>query len=125
MAYNEKLADRIRERLAETEHRIEEKPMMGGLVFMVNDKMCIGIEKDEMLCRIDPALHDMAIERTGCRSMDFTKRLMRGFVMIEDTGMKTKNDFNYWVELCLAYNSKAKSSKKSKRKKSPTKKSKK
>ena len=114
MAYNEKLANRIRERLADLPV-VSEKEMMGGLTFMVNDKMCVGIIKDEMMCRIDPGLHDTAIEKTGCRTMDFTKRPMRGYVMIDDTGMKTQRDFNYWMELALDFNERAKSSKKRKK----------
>jgi TfoX/Sxy family transcriptional regulator of competence genes len=64
MAYNENLANRVREELADLSN-IEEKEMMGGLTFMVNDKMCIGIIKDEMMCRIDPDFHEIAIEKTG------------------------------------------------------------
>ena len=75
MAYNEILAERVRERLAELPN-IVEKAMMGGLTFMYNDKMCVGIIKDELMCRIDPDLHDMAVEKLGCRTMDFTKRPM-------------------------------------------------
>lgn len=113
MAYNEKLADRIRESLFELSN-IEEKEMMGGLTFMVNDKMCLGIIKDELMCRIDPDIHEIEIEKIGCRTMDFTKRPMKGYVMIDETGMKTDKEFEYWINLCLNYNSKAKSSKKKK-----------
>ena len=113
MAYNEKLADRIRESIADLPN-IEEKEMMGGLTFMYNGKMCIGIIADEMMCRIDPAFHETAIEKTGCRTMDFTKRPMKGYVMVDDTGMKTKKDFDYWINLSLEFNKKAKASKKRK-----------
>ena len=113
MAYNQKLALRIRERLAELPN-VEEKEMIGGLTFMLNDKMCIGIIKDEMMCRINPELHDMAITKKGCRTMDFTKRPMKGYVMIDDAGMKTQKQFDYWISLCLDFNPKAKSSKKKK-----------
>jgi hypothetical protein len=88
--------------------------MMGGLTFMYNDKMCVGIIGDEMMCRIDPSLHETVVEQQGCRSMDFTKRPMKGYVMIDEIGMKTKKEFNYWINLCLEFNSKAKSSKKKK-----------
>lgn len=115
MAYNQKLAARIRKRLADL--NTEEKEMMGGLTFMVNGKMCVGIIKDELMCRIDPDHHDAAIEKTGCRTMDFTHRPMKGYVMIDETGMKSKTDFDYWTGLALAYNDKAKSSKKKKVKK--------
>ncbi len=114
MAYNEKLANRIRERLAELSGT-EEKKMMGGLTFMYNGKMCVGIIKDEMMCRIDPDLHDTAVKRIGCRTMDFTKRPMRGYVLVDETGMKTKKDFEYWINLCLDFNSKARTSKKKKK----------
>jgi len=113
MAYNEKLANRIREQLADLPN-IEEKEMMGGLIFMYNGKMCVGIIKDEMMCRIDPNFHETAIEKTGCRTMDFTKRPMKGYVLVDDTGMKSKKEFDYWINLCLEFNSKAKSSKKKK-----------
>ncbi len=114
MAYNEKLADRIRESLCEIP-KVEEKQMMGGLTFMVNGKMCVGIIKDEMMCRIDPTIHETEIEKQGCRTMDFTKRPMKGYVMVDDSGMKTKKEFDYWINLCLEFNSKAKSSKKKKK----------
>ena len=113
MAYNEKLANRIREQLADLLN-IEEKEMMGGLIFMYNDKMCVGIIKDEMMCRIDPNFHEAAIEKTSCRTMDFTNRPMRGYVKVDDTGMKSKKEFGYWINLCLEFNSKAKSAKKKK-----------
>lgn len=111
MAYNELLAERIRKRLS-TLPEVAEKEMMGGLTFMYNNKMCIGIIKDEMMCRIDPALHDEAVEKNGCREMDFTGRPIRGYVMIDDNGMKREKDFEYWVNLALDYNPKAKSRKK-------------
>lgn len=111
MAYSEKLADRIRERLADI-HNIEEKKMMGGLTFMYNGKMCIGVIKDEMMCRIDPDFHNKAVELNGCRTMDFTGRPMIGYVLIDESGMKTEKEFNYWVDLCLDFNSKARASRK-------------
>jgi TfoX/Sxy family transcriptional regulator of competence genes len=113
MAYNEKLAKRIRESLLDIPN-IKEKEMMGGLTFMVNDKMCVGIIKDEMMCRIDPALQETVLEKNGCRIMDFTGRPMKGYVMVDDTGMKTNKEFEYWINLCLEFNKKAKASKKKK-----------
>ena len=91
---------------------VEEKKMMGGLTFMYNGKMCIGIIKDELMCRIDPALHDEAIARKGCRTMDFTNRPMAGYVMVDESGMKSKADFEYWIGLALDHNKQAKASKK-------------
>lgn len=113
MAYNEKLAIRIRESLQHLKN-VDEKEMMGGLTFMVNGKMCVGIVKDELMCRIDPALHEAAVERKGCRTMDFTGRPMKGYVFVSEEGMKTKKDFEYWIQLSLDFNKKAKASKKKK-----------
>jgi len=113
MAYDEKLADRIRNRIANVK-RVEEKPMMGGLTFMVNGKMCVGIIKDELMCRIDKEFHNQAIEKRGCRTMDFTNRPMIGYVLIDETGMKSDKDFDYWINLSLEFNKVAKASKKKK-----------
>ena len=111
MAYNEILAQRIRERLAALP-KVEEKKMMGGLTFMLNDKMCVGIIKDELMCRIDPDLHADSIKKRGCRTMDFTNRPMIGYVLINDSGIKSTKDFEYWIGLALDFNKRAKSSKK-------------
>lgn len=115
MAYDQNLADRIRARMASLPN-VAEKEMMGGLTFMLNDKMCVGIIKDEMMCRIDPEFHESAVEKRGCRTMDFTGRPMKGYVLIDETGMKAEKDFEFWINLCLEFNSKAKSSKKRKKK---------
>jgi len=111
MAYDEKLAERIRERMSNLPD-IEEKEMMGGLMFMYNGKMCLGIIKDELMCRIDPARHNIEVEKNGCRTMDFTKRPRKGYILIEEVAMRSKKDFDYWIDLALDYNPIAKASKK-------------
>ena len=113
MAYSEQLAERIRKAFAKT-HRVEEKKMMGGLTFMVNGKMCVGILKDELMARIDPTVYEMALQKTGCREMNFTGRPMKGFVFINPKGTSTKKNLDYWVELALDFNSRAKVSNKKK-----------
>ena len=113
MAYNEELAQRIREALFNVK-KVKEKEMMGGLTFMINDKMCIGIIKDEMMCRIDPTLQEEVLSKGGCRIMDFTGRPMKGYVMVDESGMKSKKNFDYFIGLCLTFNKEAKSSKKKK-----------
>jgi TfoX/Sxy family transcriptional regulator of competence genes len=113
MPYNEKLAERIREHLANVPN-IEEKEMFGGIAFMNNGKMCVGIIKDDLMCRIDPDLYEMALEKNGCREMDFTGRPMRGWIIVEEAGFKKPKDFDYWIALALDYNSKAKKAPKKK-----------
>ncbi|HAQ21218.1 MAG TPA: RNA methyltransferase [Prolixibacteraceae bacterium] len=113
MAYNQQLANRIREQLQYLD-AIQEKEMMGGIAFMLNDKMCVGVIKDEMMCRIDPARYEDVLDKTGCHEMLFTGKPMKGWVMIEESGLKTAGDFDYWIGLALDYNQHAKSSKKKK-----------
>jgi TfoX/Sxy family transcriptional regulator of competence genes len=113
MAYDEALAERIRRRLSGI-RGVEEKQMMGGLTFMLNDKMCLGIVKDELMCRIDPDIHDELIKKKGCRTMDFTNRPMKGFIFVDKSGMKSEKELDSWVSLALEYNKKAKTSKKKK-----------
>lgn len=114
MAYDENLANRIREYLADLPN-VEEKKMMGGLAFMVNDKLCVGIFKDELMCRIDPEIRDSLLEKTGCRQMDFTGKQMKGYVLVDDSVLRTQMEFAYWIDLCLGFNGKARSSKKKKK----------
>ena len=85
---------------------------MGGLTFMLNGKMCVGIIKDELMCRINPDIYQAALERKGCRPMDLTGRPMKGWVIVNESGMKNKRDFDYWIDLALDFNEKAKPYKK-------------
>ncbi|MBK7959565.1 MAG: TfoX/Sxy family protein [Bacteroidetes bacterium] len=68
--------------------------MMGGLTFMYNDKMCVGIIKDELMCRIDPAIQDECLEKLGCRN-GLYKATYEGLCDDRRSGMRSENDFNY------------------------------
>lgn len=81
---------------------------------MVNEKMCVGVLDDKLMARIDPEQQEQALTKKGCRRMDFTGRPMKGFLFIEPKGMDKDSDLEYWIEQCLEYNPKAKSSKKKK-----------
>ncbi|OQP62171.1 TfoX/Sxy family protein [Niastella populi] len=114
MSYNEKLANRVREIIALTHDRVEEKKMFGGLCFMVNDKMCVGIEIERMMVRLDPAVYDAALEKDGCTPMDFTGKVMKGYVFVDAAVLNTNKKLDYWVQLALDFNKRAKPSKKKK-----------
>jgi TfoX/Sxy family transcriptional regulator of competence genes len=114
MAYNESLAQRVRAALARIP-RVEEKKMFGGLAFMVNEKMCINVGKDRLMCRIDPAMHENALKRKGCRTVIMKGREYKGYVYVNEEGLKTKEDFDYWIKLALDYNKQAKASTKKKK----------
>jgi len=112
MAYDEHLADRINTLLKEKHVAFEEKKMMGGLCFMVDNKMCMGILKDKLMARIDPEIYDRSLKIKGCREMNFTGRTMKGFVFVDPEAIDSDKDLEYWVKLCLDFNPKAKRSKK-------------
>ena len=86
--------------------------MMGGLCFMVKDKMCLGVVKDMLMARVGLEMHAEALKKIGCKPMDFTGTPLKGFVFVEPQGIDLDEDLEYWIDQCLAYNPKAKSSKK-------------
>lgn len=114
MAYNEQLADRIRERFADF-NNVEEKNMMGGYTIMYNGKMCVGIFRDELMCRIDPDMQEQLLERGHCRVMEMGGKAMQGYLLVEEAGMRSKKDFDFWINQCISFNPKAKASKKKKK----------
>jgi hypothetical protein len=121
MAYDEYLADRIRGVLKERKVTYCELKMMGGLCIMVGEKMCCGIlynkkhASDLLMARIGPDKYENALKRPGCQPMDFTGRPMNGYVFITPEGFDMDKDLAYWMDLCLAFNPVAKSSKKKKK----------
>lgn len=112
MAFDNYLSERIRKAFNEKGIFPEEKKMMGGICYMVNDKMCAGVIDDKLMARIDPDFYEEALKKKGCRPMDFTGRPMKGFVYIEPEGIDMDDELSEWIQLCLDYNPKAKSSKK-------------
>ncbi len=112
MAYNGKLANRIRMALSHLP-KVEEKKMFGGQAFMVDKKMCITAGADRIMCRINPAIHEEAIKRKGCSTVIMRGREYKGYVHVNDESLKNKKDFNYWIQLALDYNKIAKASKSS------------
>jgi len=112
MAYNEKLADRVRELFTVTDKKIQEKRMFGGLCFMVNDKMCLGVEQQRLMVRIDPLKYEEALEKEGAMPMDFTGKVMKGYIFVDIDALNTNKKLEYWLNLALEYNKIAKASKK-------------
>ncbi len=113
MAYDIKLADRVREYLAQFPGlRIEEKEMFSGLVFMVNGKMCVNVSHDNLMCRYDPLLGDAVAEKRGFLPMIMRGKQMKGYCYVEPIGFEKKADFAFWLNLCLDYNQRAKAAKK-------------
>jgi len=116
MAFDEYLGERISAVLNERKVLFEARKMMGGLCFMVDDKMCIGIVKNEMMARIGPDAYPDALKTEGVKEMNFTGRSMNGYVFIEPDAVDMEDELAYWVDLCLEFNPLAKASKKRKKK---------
>jgi TfoX/Sxy family transcriptional regulator of competence genes len=84
--------------------------MFGGLMFMVRGRMCISVGRDRLMCRIDPARHDAALERKGCRTMTMNGRQYRGYVHVDRTAVTSSRDLAYWIRLALDYKTAAQES---------------
>lgn len=115
MPYDQSLANRVSRAFEQKSVAFEPKPMMGGLCFMVDGKMCVGVADERLMARIDPAAEADALTKPGCKPMDFTGRPMKGFVFIESAGTRSAAQLAAWLNLALEFNPKAKSSKKRKR----------
>ncbi|TNE57274.1 MAG: TfoX family protein [Bacteroidetes bacterium] len=110
MAYDEFLADRIRRVLDEKQAAFTAKKMMGGLVFLVDDKMLCGIHIDKksgdslLMARIGEPAYEANIHREECLPMDFTGRPMKGYIFVTPEGFDTDADLARWVQLALDHN---------------------
>lgn len=102
MAYDEKLAERVRETL-KRRRGIREKKMFGGLAFMVNGHMACGVQGDDLMVRVGPDAYDAALKKTGARPMDFTGRPLKGMVYVGPQGHRRKPSLEAWVEQALSY----------------------
>ena len=124
MAYDEGLAQRIREALADTGSRSEnsdptpgtaglgqeappkaevlgavvEKKMFGGLAFMLHGNMCVGVSGDDLMVRVGPDAYAEALAQPHAREMDFTGKPLRGFVYVDPLGFESDEDLAAWIE---------------------------
>jgi len=114
MAWDDFLVDRIRQNLSARNVVWEEKRMMGGLCFMVDDKMCFAVLKGGLMVRIEPDDLPQLLLRDGASPMEMKGRPMKGYLNIAPEGYDMEADLEFWLEQCLAFNPKAKSSKKKK-----------
>lgn len=102
MAYDEVLADRVREALAR-EKGVGEIRMMGGLCFMIAGHMALGIVGDELMARVGPDRYNQVLGRLHAREMDFTGRPLKGFVFVAPAGIRTKRSLASWVAPAVAH----------------------
>ena len=108
MAYSEYQADRIRARLSGIKYF--EKRMMGGIIFMVREAMCIGLDfdkkinEDRLMVRVGKIDYENLINQKGSSKMDFTGKVMRGFLFINSSGFDLEEDLDFWIGKALEFN---------------------
>ena len=103
MAYDEELADRIRE-LVVSEAGLTEKKMFGGLAFLIGGNMAVAASgQGGLLVRVDPAQSDKLVATTNARLMEMRGRSMRGWLRVDPEGLHTKRQLAKWVERGTTY----------------------
>lgn len=102
MAYDEKLADRIRQAVGPRAD-VTEKKMFGGLAFLLDGRMFCGIVKDDLMVRVGPERYEDALAETHVRPMDFTGRPMNGYVYVGNGGTRTEKAIKKWVDRGAAF----------------------
>ncbi|MEN8133123.1 MAG: TfoX/Sxy family protein [Pseudomonadota bacterium] len=102
MAYDEGLAERLREQFL-IRSDVVEKKMFGGLCFMVSNHMCCGIVKDTLMARVGPDQYEMCLAKKYTREMDFTGKAMKGMVYVTSEGIESDKELAKWVDLCTNF----------------------
>ncbi|HEX2367892.1 MAG TPA: TfoX/Sxy family protein [Acidimicrobiia bacterium] len=102
MAYNQGLADDLRARLGE--HRgLSEREMFGGIGFMINGNMAVGVSGEDLMVRVGKDAHDEALSKPGARDFDMSGRAMRGWILVSPEGLATEQDLGRWIDQGVAF----------------------
>jgi hypothetical protein len=103
MARDKELTNRIRLALSHVPDVAEQK-MFGSTAFLLRGKLCMSGRAERMMCRIDPDMHNVAVAREGCRTVEMKGRERLGYVYIDADSVRTPEALRYWVDLALEYN---------------------
>lgn len=104
MPFDEKIANQVREMIANRADNVEEKVMFGGLCFMVNDKICVAVKQDTLLVRIDPELFEQENGKDGRKPMVHQGKPVKSYLFVDFDSMHNHESLHYWVKLALDYN---------------------
>jgi len=96
MAYNRALADEVRARIGERPG-LTERQMFGGIAFMLNGNMAVGVSGDELMVRVGKDAHDEAVSLPGARIFDMSARPMRGWILVATEGIASDADLDAWI----------------------------
>ncbi|MEQ8474534.1 MAG: TfoX/Sxy family protein [Marinoscillum sp.] len=104
MAYNEELAERIRQALPHEElPHFTEKKMFGGIAFMYKNKMSVGVVKDDLMVRVVTPKMDGVLSKPYVKEMDFTKRPMKEFIFVTPGGFDDLKSMQEWIKLGIEH----------------------
>lgn len=106
MAFDEGSAERLRDLLADTADTLhtDERKMFGGLAFMRNGHMMIGLIKDDLMVRVGKDNHADLMKKAHARAMDFTGRPMKGYIFVASDGYAEDDTLAYWLQQALNFN---------------------
>jgi TfoX/Sxy family transcriptional regulator of competence genes len=102
MAFDEALAERIRKGLARRKS-IQEKRMFGGIGFLLNGNMLVGVWKESLIVRLGPEDGDQALLEPHAREFDITGRAMKGWVLVDPEGIESDDDLSGWIQRALKF----------------------
>jgi len=102
MAFDDKLAERVRKHLGKR-RGLTEKKMFGGLAFLLNGNMCCGVHGQELIVRLDPKQTDQALNERYTRIFDLSGRPMKGWILVQPKGLTTEDALVKWIQVGLKY----------------------
>ena len=102
MAFDEQLAERVRKNIGKQKGLVEKK-MFGGLAFLLNGNMSVGIHKTELIVRLDPDETDAALAKPHTRIFDITGKPMKGWILVKPAGLKDNAALGKWVKVGINY----------------------
>ena len=102
LAYDETLARRVREALAD-DPAITEKKMFGGIAFLLRGLMFVGVTDTALMARVGKANHADSLRRKHVREMDFTGKPMQGYVFVDSPGIRTEAQLRFWLDRCRGF----------------------
>jgi TfoX/Sxy family transcriptional regulator of competence genes len=115
MAYDSHLEERINRIFSDRKLEFRSMKMMGGLCYMLDEKMCCGIVKQQLMARVGPDNYEHCLPKEGCHEMTFTGRAMKGYVFVDQDALDMDSELEFYIDLCIAHNPDAKRSKKRKK----------
>ena len=102
MAYDEGLAERVRERLA-GEDGLAEKAMFGGIAFLVGGNMSVGLRGEDLMVRVGPEGTEEALAQPHARESFMGERLMKGWILVAPAGVAEDADLRAWIDRGVGY----------------------